>query len=478
MATSRVSLDKTQYVRVNFGLNPIIIEASEGVVHVAVTENQPTLTNKAFHRVSDLHPPFHIIPDSNVWVLATSSVQKAVVTEAPSTETRITDRQNRSAKTSQKGELLTGSNIDDVDINFQYTIRSVETVEELTGTGATSHPGINGSYAELSPGTGVGSASLVSRTPVRYRAGHESYCEISTIYRTPEANLNQWYGYLNGNDRWAFGYQGVDLGLLFREGGNDTFISRDNFNVDKLDGTGPSKFTINPQAINVFRLSFVWHGGLPLTLEIQVGQQFYPVHELDFSNIIDETHLENPHLPIGGLIERVSGTGTDDSMRTGSWRGGAISSTDAESTDDWTAWTTLEGSLVTGQRTNIQTLVNPLIWKGKQNHIVYELGIITFDSQANKTVAVYGTKGATITGGGTETFIDESNFALKYIEGGTVTGGGRGPATVIKAGGERRTDTRGTGIFVHPGEALTIEVDPGGAVNGTFSVSSRWIHEG
>lgn len=478
MATSRVTLDKTQYVRVNFGLNPIVVEASEGVVHVAITENQPALNNKAFHRVSDLHPPLHLIPDSNVWVLATSDVQKAVVTEGPSTETRITDRQNRSAKISQKGELLTGSNIDDVDINFQYTIRSVEVVETLSGTGVTSHPGVNGSYAELSPGTGVGSAQLVSRTPVRYRAGHESYCEISTIYRTPEANLNQWYGYLNGNDRWLVGYQGLDLGLMFREGGNDTFIDRNDFSIDKLDGSGPSRYTLNPQNINVFRLAFVWHGGLPLTVEIQVGQQFYPVHTLDLSNLINETHLENPHLPIGGLIERISGTGTDEAMRTGSWRGGAIASTDAESTDDWTSRTTLDASLVTNQRTNIHTLVNPTTWQGKQNHIVYELGVITFDSQANKTVAVYGTKGATITGGGTEVFIDESNYALKYIEGGTVTGGSRGPATVIKGGGERRTDVRGTGIFVYPGEAFTIEVDPGGAVNGTFSVSSRLIHEG
>lgn len=441
MATSRISLDKTQYVRVNFGLNPIIIEAAEGVVHVTVTENQPALSNTAFHRVTDKQPLVIERPDSNIWVLATSLAQKAVVTEQESINTRISDRQNRSAKISQKGELLTGSNIDDVDINFQYTIRSAETTTTTSGTGVVSHPGTGGSYAELSPGTGVGSAQLVSRGPVRYRAGHEVYCEQSTIFRTPEANLNQWFGFLNDNDRWLFGYQGLDLGLMFREGGNDTFIAQTDFNVDKLDGSGPSGYTIDPQKINVNRLAFVWHGGLPLTIELQIEQQYFPVHTLNFSNAISETHLENPHLPIGALIERTSGTGTDQAMRTGSWRGGSISS-GRENSDDWTAWTTLDATLVTSQRTNIQTLVNPSTWQGKQNHIVYELGVITFDSEANKTVAVYGTKAATITGGGTETFIDESNYALKYIEGGTVTGGNRGPATIIKSGGDRRTDTR------------------------------------
>jgi hypothetical protein len=138
----------------------------------------------------------------------------------------------------------------------------------------------------------------------------------------------------------------------------------------------------------------------------------------------------------------------------------------------------LDVSLVNNQRTNITTFHNPLTWQGKENHIVYELGVIAFSSSANKDVAVYGTKGATLTGAGAINDIDVGNYALQYQEGGTVTGGNRGPATILKAGGERRTDTRGTGIKVYPGEAFTIEVDAGGAVNGSFSVSSRFIHEG
>jgi hypothetical protein len=390
----------------------------------------------------------------------------------------ITDRQGRSTKISQKGELLTASCVDDVDVNFQYTIRSVETVSTTTGTGAISHPGTGGSYAELSPGTGVGKAELISRSPVRYRAGHEVYCEVSWIFRTAESNLNQFAGFINADDQFVIGYQGLDFGVLFKEGGNDTFIPREDFTDDKLDGTGPSGYALNPQAINVYRLAYVWHGGLPLTLEVQIGQQWWPVHTLDFSNSITETHLENPHLPIGGFVERTAGTGTDEEARTGSWRGGALASAVDEPSDDWTSHTVLDGALSSIVRTNIMTLVNPTTWQGKQNHIVYELGVITFDSQANKTVAIFGTKGATIIGGGATTFIDEDNYALQYINGGTVTGGNRGPATVIKSGGERRTDVQGTGILVYPGQAFTIEVDPGGAVNGTFSISTRWIHGG
>lgn len=428
-----------------------------------------------------------VSPDG-LWAYATQEVVLQVemysdgfkphVEQSSSTGMMITDLQNRTAKISQKGEFLTGSCIDDVDINFQYTIRSAESVITETGTGTVTHP-TGEAYAQLSAGSGVGKAQILSLAPVRYRAGHEVYCELSWVFSAPEpSNWNELAGFINDNDRWAVGYQNDVFGLMFREGGNDTFIPQSEFNIDKIDGTGISRFNINPQAINVYRLAFVWHGGLPLTLEVQFGQKWIPVHVLDFSNQITEVHLENPHLPIGGFVERTAGSGPATISRTGSWRGGAIAAAVAELSDDWTAHTVLEVPLSSNVRTNIFTIRNPAEWQGKQNHVVYELGVITFDSEANKTVAVYGTKGATVTGGGTPTFIDESNYAIQYINGGTVTGGARGPATVIKAGGDRRTDVRGTGIKIYPNEDFTIEVDPNGAVNGTFSVSGRFIHEG
>lgn len=429
--------------------------------------------------IEDMHPHTgRVLDEDNTVVNIIRLLRGTLGGPDESMATRITDRQGRSARISQKGEIVTGSHVDDVDVNFQYTVRSAETNTTTTGTGSVSHPGAGGAYAELSPGTGVGSAQLLSRAPVRYRGGHEVYSEISTIYRTPEANLNQWFGFINDDDRLCLGYQGLLFGILFREGGNDTFVEQADFSIDKLDGTGPSGFNMNQQAINVSQCAFVWHGGLPLTLQLQVGQSWWPVHVFDFSNTITETHLENPHLPIGALIERTSGTGTDESMKTGSWRGGAIASAVNEPSDDWTSHTVLDRAISGSARQNIMTLINPLQWQGKANHIVYELGVIAFSSDVNKTVAIYGTKNATLTGAGAISFIDESNYALQYQELGTVTGGGRGPATILKSGSERRTDVRDTGIKIYPGEAFTVEVDPLTSATGSFSVSARLIHEG
>lgn len=80
MATGRVSLDPSQYVRVNFNHNPMIVEAAEGEIRVAMTENQPSLTNGAFHRVREGERLYLDNIDSNVWIYGKQGV-KAIVTE-------------------------------------------------------------------------------------------------------------------------------------------------------------------------------------------------------------------------------------------------------------------------------------------------------------------------------------------------------------------------------------------------------------
>lgn len=393
----------------------------------------------------------------------------------------LRDRLGHQVKISQKGEMLTGGMIDDVDVNFQYVIRSAETVATATGTGAISHPGASGAYAQLSPGTGVGKAQLVSKDPVRYRGGHEVYCEVSAIFRTPEANLNQLAGFLNDDDRLCVAYSGTSFGIAYREGGNDTFVAQSAFNFDKMDGTGPSGYTIDPEKINVYRLSYVWHGGLPLAVEVAVNGQWWPAHVFDFGNQIAETHLENPHLPIGLLVERTAGTGTADNAKTGSWRGGSIGTALSESSDDWTGASALDISLLTGTgtKTNLITFHNPATWQGKQNHIVYELAVVTFRSSGNKDLAILGLTNATLGGSpGAVNFIDESNYALQTQLGGSVTGGTGGPATILGPGERERIFVKDTAIKVYPGDTFTIAADPGAgnSVNGTFSLATRWVH--
>lgn len=178
MATSRVSLSTSEYVRVNFGLNPITIEAAEGQVHVAVTTNQPSLNNKAFHRVSDRARLHFEHPDANVWVLATTGVQKCVVTEEispdlvslnghsiPSQALQFLDN---IAFVDHFGQSIVGQLESNISVNFGYQANTEYDLKPhvLSGDGAVDD---TLGYLQLSGTTGT--SSVESRDSMRYSNG-------------------------------------------------------------------------------------------------------------------------------------------------------------------------------------------------------------------------------------------------------------------------------------------------------------------
>lgn len=98
MSTVSVSLDPSQYVRVNIGKNPILIQSFRDSVRVAFSESQPAKSNTAFHLLTPDHPPLRWdATDINVWALATSDRCGMSITEAaedPLTKAGIIDISN------------------------------------------------------------------------------------------------------------------------------------------------------------------------------------------------------------------------------------------------------------------------------------------------------------------------------------------------------------------------------------------------
>lgn len=80
----------------------------------------------------------------------------------------------------------------------------------------------------------------------------------------------------------------------------ETVISRDFFNGDSLDGTGPSGYQLNPQRVTMYKIEFGWYGA--------IGAKFYAyvptdtgdarwvlMHTLVIENGIGEPCLEDPY---------------------------------------------------------------------------------------------------------------------------------------------------------------------------------------
>lgn len=82
MPTVSVNLDVTQYVQVNSGLNPLLLQCHRDSVRVVISEVKPARSNKVFHLLGADDTPLHFHSiDTNVWVLAVTDRASLIVSE-------------------------------------------------------------------------------------------------------------------------------------------------------------------------------------------------------------------------------------------------------------------------------------------------------------------------------------------------------------------------------------------------------------
>ena len=117
----------------------------------------------------------------------------------------------------------------------------------------------------------------------------------------------------DGNYAFTAGGTGVTIDTFIqRKTGTpkiDNWVFQKDWNIDKCDGTGPSRFFLNPQAGNVFAISFQYlgFGGITYLVEDKETAKFIPVHVIKYAGTSAYTHLENPHMPIQASIYSIYG---------------------------------------------------------------------------------------------------------------------------------------------------------------------------
>lgn len=487
MATSRISLDQSQYVRVNFGLNPLIIEANEGEIRVAVTENQPAVSNVAYHRVTDRNRLIIESPDTNVWVLATSGAQKAVVTETPKAYTF--DPSGNKSRNTVTQEQLVAQRTDNINVQFQYNVPIDEDSSDIdgatTGTGSITH---ENSMAVVSSGAGVGSAYIESKDSIRYFPGHEFAAEM-TAYNLPDAiggepnTYARWgVGDVNGTgDAVCFSVINGEFGISFRSSGVEQFIPQSSFNLDKLDGTGLSGFDVNSDNLNLFTIRGGWYGVLPITFGI-FGTDFGYItcHVIDRTNTTSQPHLSNPTLPMFIEVGRTSGTGSNIQVKSASWRGGICGvKPEATRADRTQIETIIEKTILGGSVDRpVISLRNNATFQGKTNHVRIRYGTVSLYTEGNKPVIWKVFKNGTLTGevwvakNPTTSVADYDVSATSYTPSGDPIGG-------IVMG---KVDTARVNLFqgdvilaAYPGETITFTAASSSGTD--VSLFFRWIEE-
>lgn len=144
---------------------------------------------------------------------------------------------------------------------------------------------------------------------------------------------------------------------------------QENWNLDKLDGTGPSGVVLDPTKLNVFQINFRWLGAgeMRYAIENPLNGDVMFFHHEHYSNQNTTPHLANPSLKLGYVAANLGAVAGSVTVRGGSMLG-AVEGHVVHTRLPHSRSATRTASLNTpGTRYHLLSILNKTIFTGKIN---------------------------------------------------------------------------------------------------------------
>lgn len=205
-----------------------------------------------------------------------------------------------------------------LDIKSTFGISSLRDRVTVEGDGSVENPVGNSEY-KLSLST-EGLARLRTVERGRYVAGITAEIGIGMRFSNEALNGNQRlrWGYFDDDNGMYFQKDKDDLAVvIMREGIENYKTRREAWNVDKLDGSGPSGMVFDASKGNIFQIVYTWYGYGAISFRIVVangGDQFVQTVHTFAPN--GQTSVKNPNLPITAELSNSDVTDPDNMSTT------------------------------------------------------------------------------------------------------------------------------------------------------------------
>jgi len=99
---------------------------------------------------------------------------------------------------------------------------------------------------------------------------------------------------------------------------SETRVVRDNWNGDKLDGSGPSGITASPVPQQMINIEYEWYGAGEVKFSFTIDGETHIIHKFQHANRINQLWCGTPFLPIRCELENVTGVAGTHYMYQGS----------------------------------------------------------------------------------------------------------------------------------------------------------------
>lgn len=145
----------------------------------------------------------------------------------------------------------------------------------------------------LSTGGGLinAQATRASRMYLHYQVGKSFYMGMSFTFGAGVTNVSKRVGFFDANNGVYLEQNGAALNLVVRTNASgsvvNTSVPQASWNVDQLNGSGPSGMTFNPLGSNDFRFDFV--GTFAIRFYVYYNGVFWLFHTIENASVTSPT---------------------------------------------------------------------------------------------------------------------------------------------------------------------------------------------
>lgn len=206
------------------------------------------------------------------------------------------------------------------DGQFTYDAQPLIYEQITAGDGTIAHDATNRAVrCRINTATGSGDKAIMqSFQHYRYQAGRSQEVLLTFNFNdnTGVANLRRFVRYGDDNNSVGFELSGTDKNFFIKTStsASDQSVSQSSWNIDTLDGNGPSGFTLDTSKtqICILDLQALYVGRVRLGFDIN-GLVIW-CHEFLNANSLAFPYIATANLPVSAGMESTGTTATDDDM--------------------------------------------------------------------------------------------------------------------------------------------------------------------
>ncbi len=186
----------------------------------------------------------------------------------------------------------------------------------VVGTGSTVGFVTTQGLVEIGIGTTAGCSVIRETTKVfSYQPGKSLLVLNTFVMDSPKTNLRQRVGYFGADNGMYFEVDETTEYFVERSlsTGTETRVPQTEWNVDKLDGTGVSGYTLDSSKAQILWMDIEWLGLGTVRIGFVINGQFIHCHSFHHANLIQSTYITTASLP---LRYEIANTGITTSAST------------------------------------------------------------------------------------------------------------------------------------------------------------------